>query len=182
VLAEQQRAGHPVSFEVNLSAKSIGDPALSELIACELAATGADPRGLVFEFTQTAAIVNIDRAQLFARRLRELGCGLAIDDFGAGFASFYYLKHFAFDYLKIDGEFVENLATSKTDQLIVKSVVDIARGLDKRTIAEFVGDERTLELLREYGIDFAQGFHVGRPRPMEASELHHQPLLPATPR
>jgi EAL domain-containing protein (putative c-di-GMP-specific phosphodiesterase class I) len=85
--------------------------------------------------------VNVDRAQLFARRLHDL-------------------------------------ATSKTDQLIVKSVVDIARGLGKRTIAEFVGDERTLELLREYGIDFAQGFHVGRPRPMEASELHQQPNSP----
>ncbi len=178
MLAEQQRGGHRVGFEVNLSAKSITDPALSELIACELATTGADPGGLVFEFTQSAAIVNIDRAQLFAATLRELGCGVAIDDFGAGLASFYYLKHFSFDYLKIDGEFVQKLATSKTDQLIVKSLVDIARGLGKRTIAEFVGDERTLELLRDYGIDFAQGFHVGRPRPMEASELHQQPKSP----
>jgi len=83
----------------------------------------------VFEVTETAAIVNVDRAKQFARRLNELGCGFALDDFGSGFASFYYLKHLDFDYLKIDGEFVEGLWRSRTDQLVVQSVVEITRGL-----------------------------------------------------
>jgi len=117
----------------------------------------------VFEVTETAAIVNVDRAKQFARRLNELGCGFALDGFGSGFASFYYLKHLDFDYLKIDGEFVEGLWRSRTDQLVVQSVVEIARGLGKRTSAEYGGDGETLELLREYGVDLAQGFYVGRP-------------------
>jgi EAL domain-containing protein (putative c-di-GMP-specific phosphodiesterase class I) len=99
--------------------------------------------------------------------MREIGCGFALDDFGAGFASFYYLKHLSFDLLKIDGEFIRNLPASRTDQLVVKSVVEIARGLGKRTVAEFVGDRETVELLRSYGVDFAQGFYVGMPTPLD---------------
>jgi EAL domain-containing protein (putative c-di-GMP-specific phosphodiesterase class I) len=168
LLAEHERRGHDVIFEVNLSAKSLGEPALVADITELLEASIADPSRLVFEVTETAAIINVDRAKQFARRLGELGCGFALDDFGAGFASFYYLKHLPFDYLKIDGEFVENLCDSKTNQLVVQSVVAIARGLGKRTIAEYVDDEGTLELLRAYGVDHAQGFHVGRPVPAAA--------------
>ena len=91
---------------------------------------------------------------------------LALDDFGAGFASFYYLKHLRFDYLKIDGEFIRNLCATPTDQLVVKAIVAIARGLGTRTIAEFVGDDATVELLRDFGVDFGQGYHLGRPRPL----------------
>ena len=101
--------------------------------------------------------------------MAELGCEFALDDFGAGFASFYYLKHLAFDLLKIDGEFVTDLTTSRTNQLVVKAVVDIARGLGKRTIAEFVEDAETLELLRGMGVDFAQGFYVAKPAPLPSS-------------
>ena len=166
LLGEHERRGHDVCFSVNLSAKSLGNADLPALIARRLAAHGADPSRLVFEITETAAIVNLDRAKQFARRLHELGCGFALDDFGAGFASFYYLKHLPFDLLKIDGEFVESLADSATNQLVVQSLVTIARGLGKQTIAEYVGDEQTLEMLRDYGVDFAQGFHVGRPVPL----------------
>jgi EAL domain-containing protein (putative c-di-GMP-specific phosphodiesterase class I) len=120
--------------------------------------------------TETAAVVNIDRARQFARRIAELGCEFALDDFGAGFASFYYLKHLAFDLLKIDGEFVTDLANSVTNQLVVKAVVDIARGLGKRTIAEFVEDAETLELLRGMGVDFAQGYHIAKPAPLPLVE------------
>ncbi len=100
-----------------------------------------------------------------------LGCELSLDDFGAGFASFYYLKHLTFDVLKIDGEFVRDLPTSHMNQLLVKSVVDIARGLGKRTVAEFVGDEGTLEMLRSMGVDFAQGYYVAKPQPLDAVGL-----------
>ena len=137
----------------------------------ELRSHGADGRGLCFEVTETAAVVNIDRARQFAERVAELGCEFALDDFGAGFASFYYLKHLAFDLLKIDGEFVTDLTTSRTNQLVVKAVVDIARGLGKRTIAEFVEDAETLELLRGMGVDFAQGFYIVEARAATAGPV-----------
>jgi EAL domain-containing protein (putative c-di-GMP-specific phosphodiesterase class I) len=158
---------------VNLSAKSVTDPDMPNHIADELAARGADGSGLCFEVTETAAVVNIDRARRFAELIGELGCEFALDDFGAGFASFYYLKHLAFDLLKIDGEFVTDLTTSPTNQLVVKAVVDIARGLGKRTIAEFVEDAETLEMLRGMGVDFAQGFYVAKPAPLP---LRHAPF------
>jgi diguanylate cyclase (GGDEF)-like protein/PAS domain S-box-containing protein len=170
ILAEQQATGREVVLCVNLSAKSVTDPRLPDHIAAELQAHDADGRGLCFEVTETAAVVNIDRARQFARRVGELGCEFALDDFGAGFASFYYLKHLAFDLLKIDGEFVTDLANSVTNQLVVKAVVDIARGLGKRTIAEFVEDAETLELLRGMDVDFAQGFYVAKPAPLPLVE------------
>ena len=170
ILAERQAAGHEVVLCVNLSAKSVTDPRLPDHIADELRAHGAHGRGVCFEVTETAAVVNVDRARQFARRIADLGCEFALDDFGAGFASFYYLKHLAFDLLKIDGEFVTDLANSVTNQLVVKAVVDIARGLGKRTIAEFVEDAETLELLRGMGVDFAQGYHIAKPAPLPLVE------------
>ena len=98
--------------------------------------------------------------------MRALGCAIALDDFGAGFGSFRYLKHLPFDYLKIDGDFIRGLPRSHTDQLVVKALVGVAQGLGRQTIAEFVADEPTLGMLRGYGVDHAQGFHVGRPQPV----------------
>ena len=155
--------GNPVTLSVNLSGASITDASLLELVEEEIRTTGIDPHALIFEVTETAAIVNIDKARRFADRLGELGCAFALDDFGAGFGSFYYLKHLPFDYLKIDGDFIRQLPSSKPDQLTVKAIVQIAHGLGKRTVAEFVGDDATLRLLRRYGVDFAQGYHTGRP-------------------
>jgi len=168
LLAEQTEAGQDVAFEVNISGSSTGDPELLMLIERELAETGVDPVNLVLEVTETTAVANIPRAQQFAARLAELGCRFALDDFGAGFGSFYYLKHLPFDLLKIDGEFVRSCTTSTTDQLLIRAAVDIARGLGKKTIAEYVGDEPTVELLRKLGVDYAQGFHIGRPGPLAA--------------
>jgi EAL domain-containing protein (putative c-di-GMP-specific phosphodiesterase class I) len=148
---------------VNLSGASITDASVLELVEHEIHTTGIDPRALIFEVTETAAIVNIDKARRFADRLGELGCAFALDDFGAGFGSFYYLKHLPFDYLKIDGDFIRQLPVSKPDQLTVKAIVQIAHGLGKRTVAEFVGDDATLRLLGRYGVDFAQGYHTGKP-------------------
>jgi EAL domain-containing protein (putative c-di-GMP-specific phosphodiesterase class I) len=139
----------------------------------ELRRTGVDPRALVFEVTETVAIGNTAEACRFAQRLSSLGCAFALDDFGAGFSSFYSLKHLPFDYLKIDGEFIRNLTANADDQHIVKAIVQIAVGLGKQTIAEFVGDAATVGLLRQYGVDFAQGYHVGKPRPL--AEVHLPP-------
>jgi EAL domain-containing protein (putative c-di-GMP-specific phosphodiesterase class I) len=166
ILAEEQAAGREVVLCVNLSAKSVVDPSLLGHISHELEARGADGRGLCFEVTETAAVVNIDRARNFASTVAELGCEFALDDFGAGFASFYYLKHLAFDYLKIDGEFVRQIVHDPTDQLVIEAVVNIARGLGTRTVAEFVGDDETIALLRRLGVDYGQGFHLGHPRPI----------------
>lgn len=166
ILAAEKRAGRKIHLEVNLSGKSITDPELPGFVADELSMAGIDGEGLCVEVTETAAIVNVDRAKLFARRLSELGCEFALDDFGAGFASFYYLKHMEFDYVKIDGEFIRNLRESRINQLVVQSLVGIAGGLGKRTIAEFVGDEETIDMLRNYGVDYAQGFYVAKPQPL----------------
>ena len=178
LVAEHERRGDPLIVDVNLSAKSIGNPAVISLIGRELESAGVDPSRLIFEVTETAAIEQIDRAKEFARGLRALGCGLAIDDFGSGFATFYYLKHLEFDYVKIDGEFIANLPTSATDQLVVRSLVEIAKGLGKKTVAEFVQDDATIEALRRFGVDYAQGFHIGRPGPIEG--LKHAELADHT--
>jgi EAL domain-containing protein (putative c-di-GMP-specific phosphodiesterase class I) len=95
-----------------------------------------------------------------------MGIRFALDDFGAGFASFYYLKHLEFDFVKIDGEFIKGLAHNTTDQLVIRSVVDLARGLGAQTIAEFVGDEESVRRLHELGVDYGQGYHLGRPQPI----------------
>ena len=119
----------------------MGDPQILRVIERELRETGLDPARVIFEITETAAIANIAKARDFADELAKLGCCFALDDFGAGFGSFYYLKHVHFDILKIDGEFVRDACGTRTDRLVIQSVVAIARGLGKQTVAEHVGDE-----------------------------------------
>ncbi|HYM56836.1 MAG TPA: EAL domain-containing protein [Solirubrobacteraceae bacterium] len=167
MVGAERRRGRELTVEVNISGGSTGDPELLALIERELRAADVDPAQIIFEITETIAVSNIPRAQHFAGRLAELGCRFALDDFGAGFGSFYYLKHLPFDYLKIDGEFVRHSAVDKTDQLVIQAVVDIARGLGKHTIAEHVGDAETAALLRRMGVEYAQGFHLGAPAPLE---------------
>jgi diguanylate cyclase (GGDEF)-like protein/PAS domain S-box-containing protein len=166
LLAANHRGGHDVAVSVNMSGKTLGDANILEDLAAILAQYEVPSNRLIVEVTETAAITNIDRARAVARGLRELGCRFALDDFGAGFASFYYLKHLEFDYLKIDGEFVRSLTRNPTDELVIKSVVDIARGLGARTIAEAVADDESLDRLKELGVDFGQGYHLGRPMPL----------------
>ena len=169
--------GH-VALEVNLFAPSLNDTALLHLIETDLTRMNVDPRRLIFEITETAAVANIPLARRFAERLTQLGCRFALDDFGSGFGSFYYLKHLPFDYLKIDGEFVAGCLTNRTDQLVIEAVVRIARGLGKETVAEFVGDEQLERFVRSQGVDHAQGFHVGRPIPVTELGLG-KPTIPA---
>jgi diguanylate cyclase (GGDEF)-like protein/PAS domain S-box-containing protein len=166
LIAESERAGRPLVLHVNLSGKSIGDPRVAALTETALTAAGIDPTRLVFELTETAAMANIEEAKAFAHRLRARGCRLALDDFGAGFGSFYYLKNLPFDYFKIDGDLIRGLAASHMDQLVVGAIVGIAQGMGKKTIAEFVSDEETIGLLGKAGVDCAQGYHVGRPKPL----------------
>ncbi len=120
----------------------------------------------MIEVTETAAIANMDEARGFATRVAELGCHLALDDFGSGFGTFYYLKYLPVDYVKIDGDFVRSMAWSEIDRHVVSSIVDLAGAAGAATVAEFAGDERTIEMLLEAGVDFAQGYHLGLPRPV----------------
>jgi diguanylate cyclase (GGDEF)-like protein/PAS domain S-box-containing protein len=166
LIAEHARAGRRLVLHVNLSGKSIGDPRVAALIEEAIDGAGIDPACLVFELTETAAIANIQEAKAFAHRLRARGCKLALDDFGAGFGSFYYLKTLPFDYFKIDGDFIRDIVASPMDQLVVRAIVGIAQGMGKKTIAEFVSDDETARLLEKSGVDFAQGYHIGRPRPV----------------
>ena len=166
LIAEHARAGRRLVLHVNLSGKSIGDPMVAAITEKAIADAGIDPAGLIFELTETAAIGNIEEAKAFADRLRARGCQLALDDFGAGFGSFYYLKTLPFNYFKIDGAFIHGLATSPMDQLVVEAIVGIAKGMGKKTIAEFVDNGETARLLEKSGVDFAQGYHVGRPLPL----------------
>ncbi len=166
LLAEAFVARGDLRLEVNLSGHTIGDERLLELVERRLHETGVAAERLIFEITETAAVANIARAAAFADRLSALGCKFALDDFGAGFGSFYYLKHLPFDYLKIDGEFVCHCAENKTDRLLISAVVQIARGMGKRTIAEYVTSQETLDVVTQLGVDYGQGFHLGRPLPL----------------
>jgi diguanylate cyclase (GGDEF)-like protein/PAS domain S-box-containing protein len=162
-LSRSHAAGNDLMLTVNVSGKTMGNPNLGGYVESLLADNPIQPDRLVIEITETAAIINIQSAHHLADELRALGCKLALDDFGAGFASFYYLKHLDFDFLKIDGEFIRNLCTTATDQLVVRAVVTVADGLETSTIAEFVGDDATLQLLRDLGVSYGQGYHLGRP-------------------
>jgi diguanylate cyclase (GGDEF)-like protein/PAS domain S-box-containing protein len=153
-----------LTFEVNLSGSSLGSAELLEAIREALVRGCVAPGRVIFEITETAAVTNLDEAHAFAQELAALGCRFALDDFGVGFGSFTYVKHLPFDFLKIDGEFVRNSASSDEDRVILESLIHAARGLGKRTIAEYVEDAETVSLLRELGVDMVQGFHMGSPR------------------
>ncbi|HEU4975160.1 MAG TPA: EAL domain-containing protein [Baekduia sp.] len=168
-LRARHEAGQAVVLSVNLSGRTIGDGAFGDWLDELLGRRPVPDGSLIVEITETAAIVNLDRARTLAEMLRRRGCRLALDDFGTGFASFAYLKHLRFDVLKIDGEFVRGLRDNPTDRLVVEAVVAIARGLGTPSLAEFVADDDTLTAVRELGIDYAQGFHLGRPLPLDAA-------------
>jgi diguanylate cyclase (GGDEF)-like protein/PAS domain S-box-containing protein len=167
LLRREHADGRPVTLSVNVSGRTMGDAAFAGWLEALLTREPVPAQRLIVEITETAAIVNIESARALAETLRRLGCLLALDDFGAGFASFNYLKHLEFDVLKIDGEFVQGLNENPTDRLVVEAVVAIARGLGTPSLAEFVADSETLDAVRALGVDYAQGFHLGRPAPVE---------------
>ena len=151
---------------VNLSGPSVGDREVLEVLERELGTLPHPEGALLLEVTETAAVGDLARAREFAARLQALGCSLALDDFGSGYGSFAYLKQLPFDVLKIDGQFVRELVVSQEDQAVVTALVTIAQALGKQTVAEFVEDAQTLELLRTIGVDQAQGYFIGRPGPL----------------
>ena len=152
------------ALAVNISGRSFDDPALPQYIAQQLKACGVAPERLQVELTETSAVSDLHDAQRFIEALRHTGCGVCLDDFGTGFSSFAYLKHLQADAVKIDGLFIRNLPHDSDNQLFVKAIVSIAKGLHKITIAECVEDEATLEMLRTFEVDLVQGYHLERPR------------------
>jgi diguanylate cyclase (GGDEF)-like protein/PAS domain S-box-containing protein len=167
-LITQQRAlGNYVRLSVNLSGKSVGDLELTTLIEKELVEGGVEPGQLTLEITETTAITDAERSKIFAIALKQIGCRLALDDFGVGSNSMNQLKHLPVDYLKIDGSFIRDLPSNKVDQHLVRAMVEVAKALKKRTVAEFVSSAEILKVVRDSGVDFAQGFFVGKPDAIE---------------
>ncbi|MFA5938484.1 MAG: EAL domain-containing protein [Sinimarinibacterium sp.] len=167
VLRELSRlpaAERPV-LAINLSGHSLGDQGLATYIARVLEQNEVAAQNICFEITETAAIANTSRAVALVTALKELGCTVALDDFGAGMSSFSYLKSLSVDVLKIDGSFVRNVASDEVDAATVESMVKIARLRGLSTVAECVEDAGTLQRLAELGVDYAQGFHLHRPEP-----------------
>lgn len=152
-----------ITLAVNLSGQSLHDEGLKQYLAEELAASGADPHHLILEVTETAAVTDFSTARGVLQAVRDLGCRTALDDFGVGFSSFHYLGQLPVDYIKIDGSFIRSLIISPDSRVIVRAIADIAKGFGKQTIAEFVDQEALLPILKDYGITYGQGFHLGRP-------------------
>jgi EAL domain-containing protein (putative c-di-GMP-specific phosphodiesterase class I) len=177
VLAHIERsgtAGTTVRYFVNLSGVSLSSREWTDRFLAQIARSGVRPGQLVFEITETAALSDIDVTLQFIRRLKEIGCGIALDDFGAGFSSFHYLKQFDVDYLKIDGSFIRDLASDHGSRLFVKALNDVAVGLNKQVIAEWVEDNAALDLLKNMGIQYGQGYLFQRPKLLE----HFSPAAP----
>ncbi len=152
---------------INLSAHSLADEPLMQFILDNFQQNHIFPRKICFEITETAAMTNRNHAFHFIETLKALGCRFALDDFGSGFASFSYLKKLPVDFLKIDGEFVKGIAHDPIDREMVMAINRIGHAMNKKTIAEFVEDEATLNVLRDIGVDYAQGYFIARPAPLE---------------
>jgi diguanylate cyclase (GGDEF)-like protein/PAS domain S-box-containing protein len=165
------------ALAVNISGRSFDEPLLPQFIAGELKRCGVAPRRLILELTETSAVSDLHDAQRFIEALHQAGCGVSLDDFGTGFSSFAYLKHLQVDSVKIDGLFIRNLPKEYDNQLFVKAMVTVARGLHRTTIAECVEDEETIVMLRGFGVDCVQGYYLERPgsdHPLLASAMRRQ--------
>lgn len=154
------------SLAINLSGQTLGDPTFLEFVVDCLDRTGVSPQQVCFEVTESSVITNIDHARRFIGVLHGMGCRFALDDFGRGLSSFANLKHLSIDYLKIDGSFIRNLASDSVNQAMVAAMVKLARTLNFKVIAEQVEDLASLDAARTMGVDFLQGFHLGRPQPL----------------
>jgi len=155
--------GKPLHFAVNLSGQSLGNDQFLDFVRSELSRTAVSPDRLCFEITETVAVTNLQKAQLFMKVLKDIGCQFSLDDFGTGLSSFAYLKLFPVNVLKIDGSFVQDIAENEVSRSMVSAIAEIARVMKIETVAEYVESETTLNIVREIGVDWAQGFHVGEP-------------------
>ena len=158
------KSKHVPSLAVNISGRSFDEPTLPHYIAEQLKLYKVTPHRLLIELTETSAVSDLQDAERFIEALHHTGCPTCLDDFGTGFSSFAYLKHLKADILKIDGLFIRNLPNERDNQVFVKSIVDVARGLGKLTVAEFVENEDILDMLKILGVDMVQGYHLDKPQ------------------
>jgi len=165
-LRADNRINQKLRYFVNLSRVSISDQSWIKTFIAMLNETKVNPSQLVFEITETAAMSEIDVTLKFICMLKEMGCRFALDDFGAGFSSFYYLKRFEIDYLKIDGSFIRDLSTDESNRVFVKALNDVAKGMNKQVIAEWVETPEALKLLADMGIQYGQGYLFQKPEPL----------------
>ncbi len=161
--AELAGRGIHLTFSLNLSGKDLADESFLDFLQAHIQRSHAEPQNIVFEITETAAIQDLDRAVKFINTLKALGCRFSLDDFGVGFTSFVYLRELKVAFIKIDGTFVRALSEKKDDQIIVRAIAMVAKDMGIQSIAEFVETEETMKLLQEYGVDYAQGFLIGKP-------------------
>ncbi len=158
-LVESQNA----VFAMNLSGQSLGDDDFLEFIEQEIDNSKLPASSLCFEITESAAVSNLKKAQDFIDRLRERGCQISLDDFGAGLSSFAYLKNFNVDTLKIDGGFIRDITDNRISESMVAAITQVAKVMELKTVAEYVESEETRELISKLGVDFAQGHLIGKP-------------------
>jgi diguanylate cyclase (GGDEF)-like protein/PAS domain S-box-containing protein len=162
-LASLQKQGIDATFAINLSGAVVDDPVILPLIKQLIKKHKVNPEKLIFEVTETSAVSNLQQAKKLMEAIKVLGCRFSLDDFGVGFSSFNYMRELPVDIIKIDGIFIKDLDKNADDQLFVKALVDVAKGLGKKTIAEYVETKEILVLLKKYGVDYAQGYYIGRP-------------------
>ena len=177
VLQMPEYRGRKARFFINLSPTSISDPHWVRRFQTLLAAAQVDHSQLVFEITETAAMSSVDVMQDFIAQMKGMGCRFALDDFGAGFSSFYFLKRFDVDYLKIDGSLVRELATDHARRLFVQALCDVAHGLNKHLVAEWVEDKAVRDILVEMGVKYGQGYLFAHPLPFPALVGQFDPML-----
>ena len=154
-------------FSINLSGQSLSDKDLGEYIQLQLELHDVPAELICFEITETCAITNLSRATRLITLLKKMGCKFSLDDFGSGLSSFNYLKNLPVDYLKIDGAFIRNIEHDKMDMEFVKSINQIGHTLGVETIAEFIENQHTIEVLENLGVDYGQGYHIMEPQPFE---------------
>jgi diguanylate cyclase (GGDEF)-like protein/PAS domain S-box-containing protein len=163
-LRDARDSERPISLTLNLSAQSLASDTLVEFITDRVVRYNVDPSALIFEITESRAIEDIVGVKALLHDLRQLGCRIAVDDFGTGFSTFAYLRQLEADYLKIDGSIIQGLPDDALDRTVVAALTSIAEIAGKRTIAEWVEDPKMLIALYECGVDYAQGFAIGHPR------------------
>lgn len=166
-LAESRRRA-PALYSINLSGMSLADTGLQDYITEQFVHYAIAPEQICFEITETAVIANLPKAQVFMHKLKALGCRFSLDDFGSGFSSFGYLRALPVDYLKIDGVFVRDIATNAINRAMVKAINEVGHVMGLQTVAEYVEDAATLAVIRDLGVDYAQGYAVGSLRPLTA--------------
>ncbi|MDS4070773.1 MAG: EAL domain-containing protein, partial [Candidatus Competibacter sp.] len=162
---------------INLSGHSLGDEYLLDYLIGRLKDQRLLTGKLCFEVTETAAIANLHNALHFIRTLKDIGCRFALDDFGSGLSSFAYLKKLPVDFLKIDGFFVEDIASDPVSLAMVRSINEVGHVMGMETIAEFVENDQILAQLRSIGVNYAQGYGIGRPRPLAELTLPRSDIL-----